>query len=92
MAMITLFVLVPSYSIPAANPSRTPLLGILVGLLTIMAAVGINTSSIGALGKVIGGGNVMVAIWGWWVVLFRDEKGRWGKVDKKHVPDRFKRL
>ena len=92
MAMINLFVLVPSYTPPAANPSRTPLLGILVGLLTVMAAVGLNTNSIGALGKVIGGGNAMVAIWGWWVVLFRDERGRWVKTDKKHVPDRFKRL
>jgi len=92
MAMITLFVLVPSYTAPTANPSRTPLLVILVGLMTIMSVVSINTASIGALGKVVGGGNTIVAIWGWWVIVFGNGRGELSKKGKKHIPERFKRL
>ena len=90
--MITLFVLVPSYTAPGANPSRTPVLAILVGLMTIVAVVSINTGSIGGLGKVVGGGHIIMAIWGWWVVVFGNGRGKLTTKGKKHTPERFKRL
>ncbi|RSH91943.1 hypothetical protein EHS25_009313 [Saitozyma podzolica] len=88
-SLITLFVLVPTYEPPATPAGRKPLLGILVGLTSLMSVVSINTASIGALGKVVGGGNVVIAIWGWWVIVFGNM--RW-KERKSKVPDRFKKL
>jgi hypothetical protein len=87
MALITLFVLVPSYTPPSANPARMPLLVVLVGLVTLMSVVSYNTASIGALGTVVGVGNGIIAIWGWWVIVFGLGKGyRSNKTVSKFFP------
>lgn len=54
-----------------------------------MAAVSYNTGSIGALGKVVGVGNGVVAIWGWWVVVFGNVKL---KDRESKVPKRLRKL
>ncbi|KAK4689441.1 hypothetical protein P7C73_g675, partial [Tremellales sp. Uapishka_1] len=70
MSLITLFVLVPSYKPPSTNPSRMPLLVLLVGLTTIMSVISYNTASIGGLGTCVGICNAIIGIWGWWVIVF----------------------
>jgi hypothetical protein len=89
ISLIILFSLIPHYSPPATNPTRTPLLNVLVGLTTIMAAVSYNTASIGALGKVVGVGNGLVALWGWWVVVFGNVTM---KKKESKVPERLRKL
>jgi hypothetical protein len=91
LALITLFTLIPTYQLPATNPSRTPLLAVLVGLTTLSSLVQWNTASIGGLGTVLALGNTVVALWGWWVVAF-GQGSKMAKVGKKHTPDRLKRL
>jgi len=67
MALLTLFVVTPSYTPP--SPSRWPALAVIVGLTTVTSLVAWN-SPIGGLGVLTGLGNTAVAIWGWWVVVF----------------------
>ncbi|WVR09763.1 hypothetical protein IAU60_006839 [Kwoniella sp. DSM 27419] len=93
VSLISLFILVPSYQPPSSNPSRTPLLGVLVGLTTISGLTLWNGSGIGGLAPVIGGGNVLMAVWGWWVVVFGGGRsGMTKKTKKSKVPDRLKKL
>jgi hypothetical protein len=92
LALITLFVLIPTYQLPTTNPSRTPLLAVLVGLTSLISAIQWNTASIGGLGKAVGMGNTIVAIWGWWVIAFGQGGSKMAKVGKKHTPDRLRRL
>ncbi|WVQ78092.1 hypothetical protein IAT38_000173 [Cryptococcus sp. DSM 104549] len=94
VALISLFILVPTYEPPSSNPARAPLLGVLVGLVTLAAAVTWNAPGLGGLGVVVGGGNVVVALWGWWVVVFGGGRGQMTKVErhKKKVPERLKKL
>ncbi|WRT67112.1 uncharacterized protein IL334_004078 [Kwoniella shivajii] len=93
MAFISVFILVPTYQLPSSNPSRTPLLGILVGLVTITGAVIWNVRGIGGLGQVVGAGNVIMAIWGWWVIVFGiGGKSKLTQDRKSKTPERFKKL
>lgn len=93
MSLVSLFILVPTYTPPSANPSRTPLLGILVGLTTISGAVLWNAGGLGGLGVFVGGGNVFVAIWGWWVIVFGGGRGKITKQQHKHnTPERLRKL
>lgn len=89
LALTSLLILGPSYQAPSINPSRKPLLGILVGLTTISSLVGFNTGAIGGLGKFVGVGNLGVAVWGWWVIMFGEMKR--GERRSK-MPDRLKKL
>lgn len=89
LALTSLLILAPSYTAPSINPSRKPLLGILVGLTTISSLVAFNTGAIGGLGKFVGVGNLGVAVWGWWVVMFGEMK-RGEKRSK--MPERLKKL
>jgi hypothetical protein len=89
ISLIILFGLIPHYAPPATNPARTPLLSVLVGLTTIMAGVAYNTGTIGALGKVVGVGNGVVAIWGWWVIVFGNVRL---KTRDSKVPPRLRKL
>ena len=91
MALLTFLILVPSYSPPNTNPSRWPLLAIEVGLVSIMGAIAWN-SPVGGFGKVIGLGNALVAMWGWWVVVFGQGRGKMADVGKKHHPKRWETL
>jgi hypothetical protein len=45
-------------------------LNVLVGLTTLMSVIAYNTRTIGALGVLTGVGNGVVAVWGWWVIVF----------------------
>jgi hypothetical protein len=60
LALTSLLILAPAYHPPAVNPSRKPLLGLMVALTTLSALLGFNTSAIGGLGTVIGLGNTIV--------------------------------
>ncbi|ORY33807.1 hypothetical protein BCR39DRAFT_557032 [Naematelia encephala] len=93
-ALTTLLCLVPTYTPPTTNPNRKLLLGILVGLTTIMSVLGWDTKRIGGLGVVVGAGNAAIAIWGWWCIVFGSAGSKLVGVgkDKKHIPERFKRL
>ncbi|WVQ98711.1 hypothetical protein IAU59_005842 [Kwoniella sp. CBS 9459] len=95
VALVSLIILVPTYELPNSNPSRKSLLGILVGLTTMSGLVLWNAGGIGGLSGVVGGGNIFVAVWGWWVVVFGGNGG--SKLIKKDgkkskTPERFKRL
>ncbi|OWZ51708.1 hypothetical protein C345_00852 [Cryptococcus neoformans A2-102-5] len=93
MSLVSLFILVPTYTPPSVNPSRTPLLGVLVGLTTISGAVLWNAGGLGGLGVFVGGGNVFVAVWGWWVIVFGGGRGRITKKQHKHnTPERLRKL
>ncbi|AAW41848.1 hypothetical protein CNBB3450 [Cryptococcus deneoformans B-3501A] len=93
MSLVSLFILVPTYTPPSTNPSRTPLLGVLVGLTTISGAVLWNAGGLGGLGVFVGGGNVFVAVWGWWVIVFGGGRGRITKKQHKHnTPERLRKL
>ncbi|KAK6902911.1 hypothetical protein L486_08348 [Kwoniella mangroviensis CBS 10435] len=95
ISLISIFALVPTYDPPTINPTRKPILGILVGLTTLAGFLLWNMS-----GLVLGGGNLIVAIWGWWVIVFGNSKNklsRLGNGEKKNkkdgkVHERFKRL
>lgn len=87
--LIAIFALVPTYEPPTTNPSRTSVLSVVVGVNTIMAIVSLNTKSIGGLGTVIGIGNTLMALWGWWVVVFGNVHL---KERKSKVPSRLKKL
>lgn len=95
MGLVVLFGLVPRYegdqarNMSHSNPARKPILGVLVGLTTIMSVVAYNTTTIGALGWVTGMGNAVVALWGWWVIVFGDT--RLEQRDSK-VPKRLRKL
>lgn len=89
LSLISIFVLVPSYHPPTTNPSRRPLMGILVGLTTLLSLISFNTASVGGLGTVLGIGHGAVAAWGWWTVVFGEVKVKRGKIN---VPSRLKRL
>ena len=91
MSLLTLFIVVPSYTPPSSNPSRWPTLAVLVGLTSIMGVVSWN-NPVGGLGKVVGIGNGFVAIWGWWVVGFGQGRSGLAKVGKKHHPKRWEQL
>ncbi|WWD15893.1 hypothetical protein CI109_100317 [Kwoniella shandongensis] len=91
-SLISLFVLVPSYTPPTTNPSRTPLLGVLVGLLSVAGLTLWNAGGLGGLAQVVGAGNILVGIWGWWVVIFGGGRGKLSKKEKIKVPERFKKL
>ena len=91
LALLVFLILVPSYTPPSTNPSRWPLLAILVGLTSVMGAVAWN-APVGGLGKVVGTGNGLVAVWGWWVVVFGNGRGQIGKVGKKIHPKRWEKL
>ncbi|WVW83120.1 hypothetical protein I302_105138 [Kwoniella bestiolae CBS 10118] len=92
ISLISIFALVPTYEPPTTNPTRKPILGILVGLTTLAGLILWNLS-----GLVLGGGNLIVAIWGWWVIVFGSSTnklskvGNGGKKDGK-VHERLKRL
>jgi hypothetical protein len=88
-SLISIFVLVPSYHPPATNPARKPLLGILVGLTSLLSLISFNTGSLGGLGTVLGIGHSVVALWGWWTVVFGGVKT---KAKRSNVPSRLKRL
>lgn len=93
MSLVSLFILVPTYTPPSANPSRTPLLGVLVGLTTISGAVLWNAGGLGGLGVFVGGGNVFVAVWGWWVIVFGGGRGKITKKQhKQNTPERLRKL
>ncbi|OWZ56917.1 hypothetical protein C349_01219 [Cryptococcus neoformans var. grubii Br795] len=93
MSLVSLFILVPTYTPPSVNPSRTPLLGVLVGLTTISGAVLWNAGGLGGLGVFVGGGNVFVAVWGWWVIVFGGGRGRITKKQHKpNTPERLRKL
>lgn len=89
MALISLFVVVPSYTPPSSNPSRWPTLAVLVGLSSIVSVTAWN-SPIGGLGTLVALGNTVIAVWGWWVVAFGQGRSKLGKV--KHRNERWKRL
>ena len=89
MALISLFVVVPSYTPPSTNPSRWPTLAVLVGLSSIVSITAWN-SPIGGLGTLVALGNTVVAIWGWWVVAFGQGRSQLPKI--KHKNDRWKKL
>jgi hypothetical protein len=89
LALSSLLILAPAYHPPSVNPSRKPLLGLMVALTTLSALLGWNTSAIGGLGTAIGLGNTIVAGWGWWVVMFGEMKS--GEKRSK-MPDRLKKL
>jgi hypothetical protein len=89
LALASLLILAPAYHPPATNPSRKPLLGLFVGLTTMSALLGFNSTAIGGLGTVIGLGNAVIAGWGWWVVMFGEMK--FGEKRSK-MPERLKKL
>jgi len=89
LALTALLILAPAYHPPAVNPSRKPLLGLMIGLTTISALLGWNTKAIGGLGSAIGLGNTVIAGWGWWVVMFGEMK--FGDKRSK-MPERLKKL
>lgn len=89
MALISLFVIAPSYTSPSTNPSRWPALAVLVGLSTIVSLVAWN-SPIGGLGTLLSLGNTTIAIWGWWVIAFGQGKSKLSGV--KHKNERWKKL
>ncbi|WWC61158.1 uncharacterized protein I303_103738 [Kwoniella dejecticola CBS 10117] len=94
LALISIFSLVPVYEQPTTNPSRKSLLGILVGLTTLSGLILWNAKTIGGLSVCVGGGNLVLAVWGWWTIVFGSSKnklGKGGKVGSK-TPERFKRL
>ncbi|WVO12846.1 hypothetical protein L204_100454 [Cryptococcus depauperatus] len=91
-ALISVFILVPTYTPPTPNPSRGPLLGVLVGLTTISGGVLWNAGGLGGLGIFVGGGNAFVAAWGWWVIVFGDGKGHLTKSHKPKTPARLRKL
>lgn len=88
-SLIAIFALVPTYEPPTTNPSRTSILSVIVGINTVMALVSLNTKSVGGLGTVIGIGNTLMAVWGWWVVVFGMVHL---KEKKSRVPSRLKKL
>lgn len=92
LALTSLLTLAPTYQPPATNPSRKPLLGILVGLTTVATLLSFNTTAIGGLGKFLGVGNLIVAVWGWWVVMFGEMKRTADKGQKSKVGERLKKL
>jgi hypothetical protein len=58
-------------------------------LTTVATLLCFNTTAIGGLAKFLGVGNLGVAVWGWWVVMFGEMK----RVEKKsRVPERLKKL
>jgi hypothetical protein len=89
MALISLFVIAPSYTPPTSNPSRWPALAVLVGLSTIVSLVTWN-SPIGGLGTLLSLGNTAIAVWGWWVIAFG--QGRSKLSQAKHKNERWKKL
>ena len=95
MALLSLFVITPSYTPPTSNPSRWPALAVQVGLITIVSAVAWN-SPIGGLATLLGLGNAFVALWGWWVAIFGQGRGRMTskehKTNKSHVKQRWEKL
>ncbi|OCF45497.1 hypothetical protein I317_00745 [Kwoniella heveanensis CBS 569] len=103
VSLISLIILVPTYETSNlnpnrnANPSRKSLLGILVGLTTVSGLTMWNSGGIGGLSGVVGGGNILVAIWGWWVIVFGGGGGsklmkKDGSKKSSKTPERFKRL
>ncbi|ORX39861.1 hypothetical protein BD324DRAFT_615273 [Kockovaella imperatae] len=89
LALLVFLTLVPSYTPP--SPSRWPLLAIIVGLTSTMSVIAWN-APIGGLGKVTGIGNTLVAIWGWWVVVFGQGRSNMANVGKKIHPKRWEKL
>jgi hypothetical protein len=89
MGLITLFVIAPSYTPPSSNPSRWPALAVIVGLCSLVSVIAYN-SPIGGLGTLVAAGNTIIAVWGWWVVVFGQGRSRLQKVTHKH--DRWKKL
>ncbi|WVF72123.1 hypothetical protein IAT40_006935 [Kwoniella sp. CBS 6097] len=95
VSLISLIILVPTYELPNSNPSRKSLLGIFVGLTTISGLTMWNSAGLGGLSGVVGGGNIFVAIWGWWVIVFGGSgESKLLKKDgkKSKTPERLKRL
>jgi hypothetical protein len=90
LALTSLLILAPAYHPPSTNPSRKPLLGLLVALTTLSSLLAFNTAAVGGLGTVIALGNGVIAIWGWWVVMFGGMKFEDNK--KSKIPDRLKKL
>ena len=89
LALASLFIIAPAYHPPSSNPSRKPLLGLLVVLITLSALYGFNTSVIGGLGTFLGVGGTIIAGWGWWVIMFGQMK--FGEKRSK-MPERLKKL
>lgn len=89
LALASLFIIAPAYHPPSSNPSRKPLLGLLVGLITLSALLGFNTTAIGGLGTFLGVGGTIIAGWGWWVIMFGQMK--FGEKRSK-MPERLKKL
>jgi len=87
LALIAVFAIVPSFEPPRAYP-RMSLLCIMTGLLSIMSFVSYN--SIGGLGKFLGTAQLLLALWGWWVIIF--SAGWQPKVHQSRVPKRLKKL
>jgi hypothetical protein len=91
MALICLFVLVPNYE--TKPPGRMPLLCVLTGLTSLSGVMSWN-GGIGGLGKFVGLGNGVMAVWGWWVIVFSGGKGYISKQSKRSrkFDERFKKL
>ncbi|WWC69495.1 uncharacterized protein I206_103437 [Kwoniella pini CBS 10737] len=95
VSLISIFNLVPVYELPIQNnPNRKSLLCILVGLLTLSGLLIWNTKNLNGLNIFIGGGNLLISIWGWWTIVFGNSQNKLSKSGnlKSKTPERFKRL
>ncbi|ODO11488.1 hypothetical protein I350_00268 [Cryptococcus amylolentus CBS 6273] len=92
VALISVFLLVPTYDPEVVTPGRGVLVGILTGLMTILGWVLWNARGLGALGTLLGGGNWFVALWGWWVLIFGEGRSEMMRGHKHKTPKRLKKL